>query len=274
MVNPQRDEMTMDGERLDFARRVLEAFGAKCVCEGGTLTAELSFEQLCALEGRPAWALFGWLPDGENRVVLRLRSDGDDPDAEPLVPGGQRLEQLCSAALRHGAVGRAYIVPDNETTPLRPYLIFHFLVVHVGHDVRERIDAVAVDLVNGDAFLSPPLTALPLKERGDGRTVERPRLTVGEAHERAVDELCRRIADEDASWYHEKMRWIEDEVERLYAYLQRARSDYASEEDLAAVRDARLFELRQLNRPRVEVRAVAATVLYASPAWPKPSATY
>ncbi len=65
-----------------------------------------------------------------------------------------------------------------------------------------------------------------------------------------MEVLCDSIADEDATWYHEKFRWIEDELDRLYEYLQRAANEFKTEDELTASRDARLFELRELNRPR------------------------
>lgn len=262
---------------LNFAERVLQGLGARCVREGGLLRAELSPEQLAELEERPLWTLFLWQPHAGNSVLLRLRAGadaGDDDDAEPLLPGSARLEQLCRFALRRGAVARAFLAPVTAEAPLRPYLALHFRVSYVGHDVRERLDSVAVDLVDGRAFPCPSLAELPLAADGAGCETERPRLTVGEAHERAVDELCRRIAKEDPAWYHEKLRWIEAEAERLNAYLRLARTELPSAEVLAAVRDARWFELRRLSRPRVEVRAVAATVIYAPGSWPKPSAMY
>lgn len=264
---------------MDFARRVLEVLGARCRREAGVLRAELTWEQLQKLEGRPTWAMFGWSPAAADSVAtLYLSADGEEasePEAEPLLPGSHRLQQLCAVALGRGAVGRAFLVPaDDKRTRLRPYLVFHFRLRYVGHDVRERTDAVAVDLVTGDARSCPSLAELPLQERGGGLETENARLTVGEAHERAVKELCRRIADEDAMWFYEKRRWIEQELDRLYAYLQRVGDEFDSEETLAVVRDARLFELRELNRPRVEVRAEAATVLYAPPYWLKPSAMY
>ena len=226
------------------------------------------------------WALLCGMPSGVEgktaTLYLRVQSsETTDERAELLAPGSARLEQICAAALRQGSLARAFVLPaSSETTPLRPYLVFHFRVAYVGHDVRERTASVAVDLVDGVAFSSPPLGDMQLEATADGFPTETPRLSVGDAHERAVEVLCDSIADEDATWYHEKFRWIEDELDRLYEYLQRAANEFKTEDELTALRDARLFELRGLNRPRVEVRVEAATVLYAPPYWPNPASMY
>src|SRR5690606_21925491 len=160
---------------LNFAERVLQGLGARCVREGGLLRAELSPEQLAELEERPLWTLFLWQPHASNSVLLRLRAgadSGDDDDAEPLLPGSARLEQLCRFALRRGAVARAFLAPVTAEAPLRPYLALHFRVSYVGHDVRERLDSVAVDLVDGRAFPCPSLAELPLAADGAGCETE------------------------------------------------------------------------------------------------------
>ena len=110
---------------------------------------------------------------------------------------------------------------------------------------------------------------------GDGvADAERPRLSVGDAHQRAVDALCRQLADEDPSWYMEALLRLEEELDRLYAYLERATAERPPDRAAVALAWARIAELHELSRPRIEVRARAATLLYAPAYWPKPCSMY
>lgn len=265
---------------LQFAQRFFDALRAPAERIPAGLRVELTAEQRARLEDRPLWS-FGrwtWEPDA-SVTTLYLAFDEDGAEAETradlVAPGSLRLQQMCAAALREWALGRAFIpVPEGDPARLWPYMVFHFLVTCVGHDVRQRIASIAVDLVRGRAFPCPSLSELPLQPTAHGADAEQPRLTVGEAHGRAVDALCERLADEDASWYHEKRQWIEDELDRLYSYLQQASSEQPHDGSWTSWTRARLDELRELNRPRVELRARAATLLYAPDYWPNPSAMY
>lgn len=263
-----------------FADRFFDAIGARSEDIPAGLRVELTKDQLELLEGRPLWG-FG-LPGadgGLTTLYLAFRAGGSPHDesaagdvpAETVDPGSFRLRQMCAAAMRLGAVGRGFILGGHaDATPLRPLMVFHFVITYVGRDVRERPASIAVDLVTGRAFPCPPLNDHDIAPTSGGADALSPRLSVGEAHERAVDAVCQVIADEDPTWFHEQRRWIEDELDRLYSYLQRASDEYKSEDDLASLREARLTELRELNRPRVELRAAAATLLYVPDYWPKP----
>lgn len=248
-----------------FAIRFFELAGARTELTTSGLRVELTQDQLELLEGRPAW---GFRPPSDGLTTFYFAFDEDEVAVEDRVEqvgvGSFRLQQLCDASIRLGALGRAFVrrsdVPGGR---FWPYMVFHFLVTYVGHDVRERLGAVAVDLVTGEAFPCPPLSGERLDSTASGEDAEFPRLTVGQAHEHAVETMCDIIADEDPSWFHDKWNWIENELQRLYAYLQRSSDELHSEDAVKSLRDARLTELRELNRPRVELRAVAATLLYA-----------
>src|SRR5690606_4344524 len=309
------------------------AMGARTQPLPGGMRVELTREQLALLENRPLWTLGLWA--GADAGLTTLYFAFEDPQTEaahpgePLAPGSPRLEQMCGLALRECALGGARLRPaSGRGGPLRPFLVFHFVVARVGRSVRERLEPVAVDLVDGAAFPCPPLLDEPLEAMGDGvADAERPRLSVGDAHQRAVDALCRQLADEDPSWYMEALLRLEEELDRLYAYLERAtagrprrsvicairmegdtRSRQLAEEDpswymeaqlriedeldrlyaylerataerppdraAVALARARIAELHELSRPRIEVRARAATLLYAPAYWPKPCSMY
>lgn len=262
-----------------FADRFFESIGARIENIPAGMRVELTKEPLELLEGRTLWG-FG-MPWSDGLATLYLAfPDGasSGPDVveadvpmETVAPGSFRLRQMCAAALRLGAVGRGFILGDRtDAAPLRPWIVFHFVITYVGRDIRERLASMAVDLVSGHALPSPSLTDEIISPTSDGADALSPRLSVGEAHERAVEAVCRDIADEDPTWFHEQRRWIDEELDRLYSYLQRASDEYKSEDDLASLREARLAELRELNRPRVEMRAAAATLLYAHSYWPNP----
>lgn len=254
-----------DHQVEQFARRFFELAGARAEQHAAGLRVELTNEQLELMEGRRPW---GFRPPDDGLTTFYFAFDEEravhDERAELLGPGTFRLQQLCEAASRVGALGRVFIRPPRPSAATyRPYIVFHFLVTYIGHDVRERTASIAVDLVTGDAFPCPPLPDEPLHSTSGGGPSQSPRFSVGEAHERAVDVLCGVIAKEDSSWFHEKWNWIERELDRLYTYLHRASDEHPSDEALASLREARMTELRELSRPRVELRAAAATLLYA-----------
>lgn len=264
----------------DFTHRFFAAMGARTQPLPGGMRVELTREQLALLENRPLWTLGLWA--GADAGLTTLYFAFEDPQTEaahpgePLAPGSPRLAQMCGLALRECALGGARLRPaSGRGGPLRPFLVFHFVVARVGRSVRERLEPVAVDLVDGAAFPCPPLLDEPLEAMGDGvADAERPRLSVGDAHQRAVDALCRQLADEDPSWYMEALLRLEEELDRLYAYLERATAERPPDRAAVALARARIAELHELSRPRIEVRARAATLLYAPAYWPKPCSMY
>ncbi|HEY8417516.1 MAG TPA: hypothetical protein VIK93_05725, partial [Limnochordales bacterium] len=166
------------------------------------------------------------------------------------------------AALRAGRLGRAWLeVPGVRPVAFRPYLVFHFLLTYVGHEPRDRLASVAVDLVTGEGFpwdAGPgPWRPLPT---GDGTPAEPPELSLGEAHEQAVGVLARLLQAEDSAWLEAARAWLEQELDTLAAYAHAASTgDQNPEMDAAR---ARLDELKALARPHVRARAEAATLLY------------
>lgn len=251
-----------------FARRFFELVGARLEPTKSGWRVELTREQLNFVENLPSWGTWGYEPPDGGLTTFYFTFDDDevidDERVELLGRGSFRLQQLCETALRYGALGRVFIRSRRlSSAGYRPHIVFHFLVSYVGHDVRERTASVVVDLVSGDAFPCPPLSGESLQSTSAGGPVQPARFSVGEAHEQAVDFLCSIIADEDATWYREKWDWIEDELDRLYAYLHLASDEHPSDVSLAPLREARLTELREMSRPRVELRAAAATLLYA-----------
>jgi len=247
-----------------FVHGVLVELGAQVTPDDGGLRVELDVAQWQELEGRPWWTAMAWGSGGEQRVVLQFVFDAEhlakDPRAELVTTGSARLDQLVGAALRAGRLGRAWIeVSGVRPVAFRPYLVFHFLLTYVGHEPRDRLASIAVDLVTGEGFPwhagEGPWRPLPTR---DGTPAEVPQLSVGEAHQRAVDVLAHLVEVEDEAWLQAARAWLEQELEALSAYIG-AGGDEDPEMDAAR---ARLDELKVLARPHVRARAEAATLLY------------
>lgn len=254
MLNPDH------AEPRAFAADVLRRLGARVEPDTGGLRAELTREQLETLEGRPLWTL----PAG-SLITLHLAFDqaeaGGDERAELLVPGSFRLDQLCRVALERGRMGRAWLaVPGVRARRFRPYLVFHFRLTYVGPDPRERLAAVAVDLVAGEAlFLPKSPSRVRFLPRPDGTPADPPRLTLGEAHRQALAVLAARIAREDAGWARAARLRIEREREAIIAFLHTSET---SEGEPPPWLKARLRELDEAARPEIRARAEAVTLLY------------
>lgn len=266
----------LTGERVtvqQFALGVLGELGARVEPVPGGIRAELEQERLAFLEGRP-FAPAGFAaglaasPAGEPtaRAAIYLAFDPTQADeaAELVTTGSWRLEQLIAAAVRLGRLGRAWVRPPGVRPAVdRPYLIFHFLATYVGHEPKEQLFPVAVDLVSADAFaLTAATPALwRLMPEGDGTPAEPARLSLGQAHERAIDALAQAVAEQDAGWLRAARLRLERELEELYSYCRTA-LDHEEHEAVEAAALARVRELETLARPHVLARAEAATLLY------------
>lgn len=254
------------GSIRDFALAVLEQLGAQITPGDAGTRVELDPAQFERLEGQPWWPA-GPDADPSQRITLYLAFDPDsaraDDRAELVTPGSCRLEQLVSLALREGRLGRAWVrMPGVRPRTYRPYLLFHFLLRCVGHQPRENLASVAVDLVSGYAL---PWPARPgpwrLAADGGGAPAESPRLSLGEAHQRAVDALARALAATERAWLAAARAWLERELDSLYAYVRAALAQ-DGETGVAAGPKTRLEELQTMARPHVRARAEAATLLY------------
>lgn len=267
-----------------FVHRFFDLIGARTEATNDGLRVELTREQLQLLEGRPRW---GWSAGGDDLTVLYFTftaerhseqteqttngvqqrnrmQPGDRVQPELIEPGSFRWRQLIDATVRLWPLGRVFVRPANTSVKLwRPHLVFHFTVTYVARAAtRQRATSVTVDLLTGTArpFARFDPDAELLSDAGDS-PAQTPRLSVGDAHERAADFVCNVLAEEDGQWATDERRHIEHEFEQLQSYIRRAELE-ESPEPLVAVREARLTELRHMLPPRVQVRADAATILY------------
>src|SRR5690606_39400881 len=83
-------------------------------------------------------------------------------------------------------------------------------------------DVCSSDLA--DAFAVAPASPARwrLMPQGDGTPAELPRLSLGQAHERAVDALARTVREQDADWLRAARVRLERELEGLYSYCRAA----------------------------------------------------
>jgi len=275
----------LTGERVtvkELALGVLAQLGARIEPADTGVRVELDPEQLALLEGRrlPPSSL----PEPRAAMYLAFSLDQESEAAELVTAGSWRLEQLVSAALQFGRLGRAWArLPGVRPALDRPYLIFHFLVAYVGYAPQEKLIPVTVDLVTADAFavalVSP--ARWRLMPQGDGTPAELPRLSLGQAHERAVDALARAVREQDADWLRAARVRLERELEGLYSYC-RAALDHDEAGEVETAGRTRMRELETLARPHVRARAEAATLLYIplvrgrsgrlyNPVWQRPA---
>lgn len=277
----------------DFVESFFRHLGAEVDRRGKQLRVTLTREQKHMVEGRPP-SLFGWdwnwggRPPAQRmtwRFLLEPPAGDDaDGDGELCVPGSYRGRQVIDAALRLWPVGRCFAGPeprlpseagrDGSPWHWRPFLAFHYRLARIGTTVTPCRFSAAVDLVSGRTKpLSLPLPPAPLfplhpPEESDvgaykvWRDIPTApvRLSVGAANERALARLRADLGAEGDGWAELQRRRVDEEAERLRAYLRRAELEKSAE----AVRDVRAARLAELERrrPRVEVDLGAVTVLY------------
>lgn len=254
-----------------FVEQFFHLIGARCEPRTDGLRVELTREQLQRLEGRPRW---GWSAPGDELTVLYFTfaagqpseeraQQSDDVQPEFIGPGSFRWRQIVDAALRLWGLSRVFVRPAGARVSLwRPHLVFHFALTYVAGAARQRTMSVSVNLVTGAVDNFGGLSSgADVRQDGDGTPAETPRLSVGDAHERAVSYLCDVLSGEDSQWALDHQAWIDEQLEQLQTYVRRAELE-ESAEPLAVVRAARLAELRHMLQSHVQVRAAAATVLY------------
>lgn len=293
---PSRPEGEQRGSTwANFAESLFRHVGADVERRGERLRVEMTREQMHQVEGRPP-SLFGWEwawggPPPDERVTWRLAlvepAEGEREDEEGTqlcVPGSFRGRQLIDAAVRLWPVGRTFVGPaprppadvgaEGDAWRWRPFTEFHFQLAYVGTGVFRRSATVAVDLVSGETEpdcvlhrrrdlvrMRPPAAddgaALRIWQR---IPTESPRVSVGAAGERALERLQADLSSEDVGWAEAQRRRVEEDAERLRAYLRRAEL----EENRDALRDVRAARLAELDRrrPRVEAHLGALTVVY------------
>lgn len=260
---------------------------------------ELTQEQVRSVEGRPP-PLFGWNWGGPppNEVTtwyLTLEDRGaatettdvsPQPDEKPreqlCVPGSFRGRQLIDAALRLWPVGRTFLGTPPSTAGLpvsgamhdgaseaeslwswRPHLVFHLLLLYVAGNMQRAGKTVAVDLVTGHVIdYSDFGNAVPITDPSaiQKHVSQTPRLTVGDAHDAAMEHVRTTLVAAGDDWAAQHHAWVTAESEQLQAFVRRAELEEGSEA-LANLRSARFAELQRL-RPHVRVEIAAATIVY------------
>lgn len=252
-----------------FVQQFFHRLGARCEQTAAGLRVELSREQRQLLEGRPRWS---WSLPRDELTVLYLtfeespvaQKNGQSGDLyEYAGPGSFRLRQIAEAAVRMWGLGRVFVRPRHiQVGKWRPHIVFHFILTYVEETATRQQKSVIVDLVSGAADEFSGFSAdAELSSTDNTIEADTPRLSVGEAYERAFGFLCTRLDLLDDGWAREHRTWLKEEEAMLQSYVRRAELE-EDPEPLAPVKAARLAELRHLLAPHVQVRAAAATVLY------------
>ena len=190
-------------------------------------------------------------------------------------PAALVCEQMCALHCGRVRPGRGFLSPGVRAEAAR--------CGHLSFSLRRGVrrprragaaGPVAVDLVDGARFPALPCSTnrwTPSGWRGRRRAAapvggRRPRKGGGRACAGSSPTKIRRGFTETSR--------IEEELDRLYAYLRAGDGRATARRAAVALARAHVAELRELSRPRIEVRARAATLLYAPAYWPNPCAMY
>lgn len=236
--------------------------------EDNLIRAELTREQLCELEDRPAntWWVANSVPE-LNTLYLAFDESGEVSQSELAGSGSWRFLQMTESARRIGRMSRLRLVPrrDEGPLPFRPFLLFQFEVDFLCSRKWTKSVPVAVDLCEG--VTSRTLAYHLLEREMDEQPVPKSlRVRREMSYKHAFETACecvKELIQEDAAvwdWHRHAAKRYRQEVLRVEDYFTQLAAE--GDEPPTNARAKALEELADRFRPRIEARTALGLLLY------------
>lgn len=256
----------------EFVLGYLRALGASAEwVADALLRAELTRDQLCEFEGRPARTWYAQQNLPELATLYLWLHDGAPPADERAEAGTKdswRFDLMRRSVSRIGAVTRLRMVPSrpHDSVLYTPVICFGFQVSLQCAQRMERPVVVGVDLTTGAS--GEHLAGRILTSRLDmvhvpPAQVRRRELRFKHAFEIACEWVKEHVARDETTWqwYHSASHRFRRELEQVELYFgQRAREGEPTAWE--AERKQAVEEVRRRFMPRVDARAQVAALVY------------